>query len=62
MKRGFLAVCVCKKIVDVSVLPKQLGGNAVSVDENGEEDERCTRGVEKPSLSAFLRGLEDSYI
>ena len=44
--------------VDVSMLPKAIGGDAVSFDEDGKEDERCSRGFDQPSMSKFLAGLE----
>ena len=43
--------------VDISLLPKAIGGDAVNVDENGEKDERCARGSRHPSISVFLKGL-----
>ena len=30
----------------------------LTVDENGEEDERCSRGSKHQTLSEFLRSLE----
>ena len=45
--------------VDIALLPKAIGGNAVCVDTDGKEDETCTRGFSYPRLSAFLEGLED---
>ena len=44
-------------IVDIAMLPKAIGGDAVSVDEDGKEDETYTRGLRFPTLSAFLEGL-----
>ena len=41
-------------MVDVAMLPKAIGGDATSVDNDGKEDETCTLGVEHPTLSAFL--------
>ena len=47
------------EVVDVATLPKAIGGDAVTVDEEtGEEDERCCRGFEFPAVSAFVKGLE----
>ena len=43
--------------VDVTILPKAIGGDATSVDKDGKEDETCTLGVEHLTLSAFLKGL-----
>ena len=44
-------------LVDVAILPKAIGGDATSVDKDGKEDGTCTLGVERPTLSAFLKGL-----
>ena len=44
-------------LIDVTKLPKALGGDATSVDKDGKVDETCTVGVEYPTLSAFLKGL-----
>ena len=44
-------------VVDVTTLPKAIGGDATSVDEDGKEDETYTLGVEQPTLSTFLKGL-----
>ena len=44
-------------LVDVAMLPKAIGGNAVSQDEEGNEDEGFSRGVGHPTISEFLRGL-----
>ena len=51
-------------LVDVAILPKAIGGDATSVDNDGKEDETCTLGVEHPTLSAFLRrtGGEGSFL
>ena len=50
-------------VVDISILPKAIGGEAFTVDdESGEEDEHCSRGRRCPKLSRLLRecaGLED---
>ena len=47
------------KLVDVSLLPKAIGGDAFSVDEKtGEEDAMCCRGAKHETLSEFLKGLE----
>ena len=48
-------------VFDVSLLPKAVGGGAVSVDEeagNGKEDEACVRGWKHPTVSEFLLALE----
>ena len=45
-------------IVDVATLPKAIGGDAVFIDEDGKEDETCTRGVAHPTVSTFLADLE----
>ena len=45
--------------VDVAMLPKAIGGHAVSVDAEGNEDETYTLGVQHPTLSAFLKKLEE---
>ena len=42
-------------LVDVTILPKAIGGDATSFDKNGKEDETCTLGVDHPTLSDFLR-------
>ena len=44
-------------IVDVSLLPKAIGGDAVSTRDDGTEDEYCARGVRWKPLSVFLAGL-----
>ena len=44
-------------LVDVAMLPKAIGGEAISVDADGKEDETCTCGIEHPRLSAFLEEL-----
>ena len=44
-------------LVDATILPKAIGGDATSVGDDGKEDETCTLGVEHPTLSAFLKGL-----
>lgn len=44
-------------LVEVAMLPKVIGGDAFTVDEDGKEDETCTRGCGQPSLSQFLKGL-----
>ena len=46
-------------IVDIAMLPKAIGGDAVSIDKDGNEDETCTRGIEIPTLSQFLNSLEE---
>ena len=45
-------------VVDVSILPKAIGGQACSIDDQGNEDGRNVRGVECPKLSAFMEELE----
>ena len=47
-------------VVEVSMLPKAIGGDALSVDENGETDERCCAGFKHWRISAFIEGLESS--
>ena len=44
-------------LIDIAILPKAIGGDATSFDNNGKEDETCTLGVEHPTWSAFLKGL-----
>ena len=44
-------------LVDWSSLPKAIGGDKVSVDEDGKVDETCSRGRGHVSLSAFLDQL-----
>ena len=46
-------------LVDVAVLPKAIGGDAISVGKDGKEDETGTLGVEHPTLSAFLKAFEE---
>lgn len=46
-------------LVDVAILPKVIGGEAVSVDADGKVDESKTRGVDHLTLSAFLKGFEE---
>ena len=43
--------------INVASLPKAIGGDAVSLDEDGEEDETCCLGIEHPTWSAFVKGL-----
>ena len=45
-------------LVDVALLPKAIGGDAVSVDDDDKEDETCTRNMNQPTLTEFLKGLE----
>ena len=45
------------ELVDIAILPKSIGGEAVSVDADGNEDENNVRGVEYPTLSAYLERL-----
>ena len=45
-------------LVDVALLPKAIGGDAVSKDEDGKEDETCTRNMKHPTLTEFLERLE----
>ena len=44
-------------LFDIAMLPKAIGGDAISVGKDGKEDETCTLDVEFPTLSAFLKGL-----
>ena len=44
-------------LIDVALLPKAIGGNAVSIDEDGREDETYTRGVGHARVSAMLKRL-----
>ena len=43
--------------VDMAMLPKAIGGGAVSVGEDGAEDEHCSRGFDHPTVSTFVAGL-----
>ena len=43
---------------DAAMLPKAVGGDAVTVGEDGEEDERCSKGAKHSSLATMLRELE----
>ena len=45
-------------LVDVALLPKAIGGDASSIAENGEEDERCVRGFKFPSVNDYVACLE----
>ena len=45
------------EVVDVAMLPKAIGGDAVSVDEDGKEDATYTLGVGHPTWSEFLKGF-----
>ncbi len=46
------------KLVDISILPKAIGGDAVHVnEETGEEDVHYCRDVKFPKLSVFLKRL-----
>ena len=48
-----------RDIIDISELPKRIGGEKVAVnEETGEEDYTYTQGVEYPRLSEFLGELE----
>ena len=44
-------------LVDVAMLPKAIGGDAVSKGPDDKEDETYTLGIGHPTLSAFLKGL-----
>ena len=45
-------------VVDITMLPKAIGGDAISTDkESGKEDERCCLGVDHLSISAFVKSL-----
>ena len=44
-------------LIDIAILPKAIGGDALSVGKDGKEDETCTLGLEHPTLSAFVKGL-----
>ena len=46
------------ELVDIAILPKSIGGEAVSVDADSNEDENNVRGVEHPTFSALLEKLE----
>ena len=46
-------------VVDVAILPKAIGGEAFSIDTDGNVDESYTRGVEETTLSAFLQEFEE---
>ena len=46
------------EVVNVAILPKAIGGDAVTVDKKGEEDEHCSHGAMHPRLSVFLAELE----
>ena len=51
------------RAVDIAVLPKAIGGDAVSVDEeSGEEDERCALGFQHPRISTFMKKLESEIV
>lgn len=43
---------------NLKTLPKAIGGDAVTVDEEGKEDERCLRGVKHPTWNDFLTKLQ----
>ena len=45
------------ELVDIALLPKSIGGEAVSVDADGHEDKNNVRGVEHSPLSALLEKL-----
>ena len=46
------------KRVDVSIIPKAIGGDATHAnEETGEEDAYCCRGVTFPKLSTLLKRL-----
>ena len=45
-------------LVDVALLPKAIGGDASSIDEKGEEDERCVRGFKFPSVNDYVASLK----
>ena len=45
-------------LVDVTMLPKVIGGATVTVDkETGEEDEHCSKGSNHEKLSSLLDGI-----
>ena len=44
--------------IDCAMLPKYIGGDAVSIDEDGKEDEHCSRGFEHKTLSEWITSLE----
>ena len=46
-------------VVDVSMLPKAIGGNRVTIDEEGIEDESCWRGFNHLSLSEYIRNISE---
>ena len=48
------------EIVDIAILPKSIGGEAISIDADGNEDENNVRGVEHPTLSTILESLGES--
>ena len=45
------------EVVDVAKLPRAIGGDAVSFDKDGKEDDTYTLGVEHPTWSEFLKGF-----
>ena len=44
-------------VVDVAMLPKAIGGSAVSIDEEGKEDERCCLGGGRKTIAEALKGI-----
>ena len=44
-------------LVDIAILPKAIGGDAISIDKDSKEDETCTLDVDHPTWSAFLKRL-----
>ena len=49
-------------LVEVALLPKAIGGDAVSKDEDGKEDETCTRNMKHPALTEFLEALTEEEV
>ena len=47
-------------VVEIAVLPKAIGGEAISIREDGKEDETYTRGVEHPTWSALVKSVQQT--
>ena len=46
--------------VNMAMLPKAIGGEAVCVDEDGAEDENCCRGFAHVKILAFMSEFEEN--
>ena len=49
-------------VVDIALLPKVVGGDAFTVDNDSVEDESCCANANHPTISAFVQSLEDNSV